>query len=147
MKNDEDSMDLLTADDSCCCYCGKSFEKKKKGLQRSSLASNVRFTRFQKSLTEVIEDEFGITLTPSQKSKQFLCPTCSSSLMNLAKSKISRKEALSALKGSASKTTYLSKKLNVRSPFKTPTPRKIKRQRISSPIKVQSLEKDILNNK
>ena len=55
--------------------------KKAKGYQRSSLSSNIRFRQFEESLKEVIEEEFGVTLTPEQKTKHFLCSTCSSSLM------------------------------------------------------------------
>jgi acetone carboxylase gamma subunit len=61
-----------------CCYCGKEFEKKAKGYQRSSLSSNIRVRQFEKSLKEVTEEEFGVTLTPEQKTKHFLCSTCSS---------------------------------------------------------------------
>jgi DNA-directed RNA polymerase subunit RPC12/RpoP len=118
-----------------CCYCGKEFEKKAKGYQRSSLSSNIRVRQFEKSLKEVIEEEFGVTLTPEQKTKHFLCSTCSSSLMTLARSKKSGNEALSKLKSTATGTSYLSKKINVRSPF--PTPRKVKRPRIRSPVKVR----------
>ena len=91
-----------------CCYCGKEFEKKAKGYQRSSLSSNIRVRQFEKSLKEVIEEEFGVTLTPEQKTKHFLCSTCSSSLMTLAKSKKSGNEALSKLKSTATGTSYLS---------------------------------------
>ena len=71
-----------------CCYCGKEFEKKEKGYQRSSLSSNIRVRQFEKSLKEVIEEEFGVTLTPEQKTKHFLCSTCSSLLMTLGRSNV-----------------------------------------------------------
>jgi hypothetical protein len=44
-----------------------------KGYQRSSLSSNIRVRQLEKSLKEVIEEEFGVKLTPEQKTKHFLC--------------------------------------------------------------------------
>lgn len=118
-----------------CCYCGKEFAKKAKGYQRSSLSSNIRFKQFEKSLKEVIEEAFGVTLTPEQKTKHFLCSTYSSSFVTVAKSNKSGNEASSKLKSSATGTSYLSKKINVRSPF--PTPRKVKTPNIIYPVKVR----------
>ncbi|KAH3872156.1 hypothetical protein DPMN_035370 [Dreissena polymorpha] len=118
-----------------CCNCGKEFSKQKKSYGRRSLGASAKLKKIDKTLKDIIEEEFTVQITPDSKNQRFLCESCSWMLVSMAKSSVAKQEALERLKGSTGGTTYLAKKL--RSPV--PTPRKIKRLRTASPQKVNSL--------
>ena len=114
----------------------KSIQKAERGFNRKSLYASAQLKNIYKSVKDVIEEQFNVTLTPDQKGKRFLCPSCSWSLISLAKYRDKSSEAAQKLRTLSSTSGYLVKKINVRSPVCTP--RKIKRQRLVSSQKVQS---------
>lgn len=116
-----------------CCNCGKTFPTKKgKSIGgRKSLKSTAVINKVNKTLQDLIEEEFDIVLSPEQKRQRFLCSACSWAVVSMAKSSAAKREAMVRIKEHG-ELTYLAKK--IRSPV--PTPRKIKRMRVTSPRKV-----------
>jgi len=117
-----------------CGNCGKTFALKGKAYDRKSFDANLKLKNIDKSIKEVLEEEFCVMLTPDEKRKRFLCNSCSWGLLSIAKSRQTTIEAAHSFQESRAATGYLAKKINVRSPYVTP--RKVKRLRISSPLKV-----------
>lgn len=90
----------------------------------------------------MIEEEFDIVLSPEQKRQRFLCSACSWAVVSMAKSSAAKREAMVRIKEHG-ELTYLAKK--IRSPV--PTPRKIKRMRVTSPRKVFFSQLSIFSKK
>ena len=129
---------------STCVNCGSQFltVKGKKGSKRSLHA---KLDSIERTAKDVLEEEFGLTLTPRQKETRFLCGKCSWNLAAIAKSKDTTIKSKKTFSESASASSYLTEKIRTvgyvckkgRSPFVTP--RKTKRPRLFSPEKVSSI--------
>lgn len=113
-----------------CISCGKNFHSLRKPVKKSSISA--KLVRIDRTVKDVLEQDLGVHFTPDQKNKTFLCQSCIWTISNYAKSHKASNEALVKLKETAQGPTYLAKKL--RSPV--PTPRKLKKMRVYSPLKV-----------
>ena len=96
---------------SSCINCGKPFGTTTgKRLVRKSLEA--RLETLDRTIKNVIEEEYGVTLTPAQKEKRFLCSSCSRTLASVAKSTESKIKAKKKLLDTASSTAYLKQKIH-----------------------------------
>ncbi|KAH3839383.1 hypothetical protein DPMN_112812 [Dreissena polymorpha] len=82
-----------------CCNCGKEFSKQKKSYGRRSLGASAKLKKIDKTLKDIIEEEFTVKITPDSKNQRFLCESCSWMLVSMAKSSVAKQEALERLKG------------------------------------------------
>jgi len=112
-----------------CCNCGNLFPTSQGRVRKKSLTSKIGLKKLDTSFKRVIEDVYCVTLTPEEKKTRFLCEPCSWSIVSLAKIK----DAELTVRRRSIKHGYLAKKL--RSP--SLTPRRVKRPRLTSPLKVR----------
>lgn len=113
-----------------CISCGKNFHSLRKPVKKTSISA--KLVRIDRTVKDVLEQDLGVHFTPDQKNKRFLYQSCIWTISNYAKPHKASNEALVKLKETAQGPTYLAKKL--RSPV--PTPRKLKKMRVYSPLKV-----------
>ncbi len=120
-----------------CINCGSKFQTKRKGFQRKSLQFKLK--SIDKTIKNVLEDEYNVVLSPYQQETRFLCQQCSITITSIAKSSASKKR----LYDTASASSYLKRKIHsgasasvVSKKCFSPvaTPRKVKRPRLISPF-------------
>ena len=120
--------------DSHCDLCNDEFEGDTRGYKRKSFVA--KLPRNERSTTEVLDSELGITVTPQKK--RFLCHKCAQKINTLDVSAKRFREARQSLRSSG----YLKRKLDSRvstpgTPAKPSTPVTTpKRTRVvSTPLK------------
>ncbi|KAJ8297377.1 hypothetical protein KUTeg_023908 [Tegillarca granosa] len=120
-----------------CVSCGKDFvrARNRKHYARRSLGSSLNFLKLNKTINDVLVDEFGIVVTPVSVTKRFVCDDCAKNLAQFSKAKKASQDAKEKFTEKIQPSGYIGRKLST--PGKTP--RAVKKLRVSaSPLKKAS---------
>jgi len=100
-----------------CISCGKEFSSTaKKKVSKKSIYAKLQ--NIDKTVKNVFEDEFGVTLTPQAKENRFLCQPCTWTVVSFSKSRDASRSALDKLKETANWEACCLKNMRVQPPLK-----------------------------